>query len=50
MRNIKTVLTIIILVAVAARMVWWSLEPALPAILVACLLVLLWGVIFRKKW
>jgi hypothetical protein len=50
MRNIKSVLFLIILIALAARILWWAIEPALPALLVAVLLVFLWGVIFRKKW
>lgn len=50
MRNVKSALAVIILLAIAARVVWWAIEPALPAILIAALLIMIWGMVFRRRW
>lgn len=40
----------LLLIAVSARLLTWALEPALPALLIIALLVIVYTAIFRRKW
>lgn len=50
MRNVNSALAVIILLAIAAGVAWRTIEPALPAILIAALLIMIWGMVFRRRW
>lgn len=50
MTKVKAVLVLIILVALTAKMVWWTVEDWLPYLGVIFLLILLYGWVFRKRW
>lgn len=49
-KHAKEVIVIILLIALAAKAVWWVIEPALPALLVGGLMIILYTAIFRRKW
>lgn len=49
MRRARDVLVLIILVALAARIIWWSVEPLLPAVLIGLALLLIIGTIVRRQ-
>jgi hypothetical protein len=50
MNKAKSLLVLIILLALTAKTVWWTVEDWLPYLGVIFLLLMLYGWIFRKKW
>lgn len=50
MKKITGALVLVVLLALAARVVWWSMEPALPYLLIGFLLIIIYSAIFRRKW
>ena len=43
-------LVFLIMLAFAIRVTWWALEPILPLLLVTALLIIIYRLIFRRKW
>ena len=52
MRRAKDILILLIFLAIAVRMIWWALEPAMPFIIILLCFIVIFGVIFnrRKIW
>ncbi|WP_163512230.1 hypothetical protein [Fodinicola acaciae] len=51
MRRIRSGLLLVLLTAVVVNVVWWTIEPMLPYVLVGLLTVWIFGFIIRRwRW
>lgn len=49
MKRAKDALILVILLAIAARVIWWNLEPLVPVLIIGLGLLLIIGTIVRKQ-